>query len=118
MERLNRVLLHLNDFRRVAIDPARIYLLRADGDDTLVRARGARPYRDVRRLSAVSAAFEPHGFLRVHHDHAVNLLHVRELRRRGSGDDWELKLQPPVGRVLPISRDRLRKLLAAFGDRP
>ena len=116
MGRLNRVLLHLSEFRRMAIDPAQVYLLEADGGDVLVRARGARPYRDVRRLSAVSAAFEPHGFMRVHHDHAVNLRHVREIRRRRNGVYWELKLQPPVGRVLPVSRDRLSKLLAAFGD--
>jgi hypothetical protein len=43
-----RVLLHLDDGRRVPLDPAEIFLLEAAGDETVVRTRGRRPLRDVR----------------------------------------------------------------------
>jgi DNA-binding LytR/AlgR family response regulator len=58
--------------------------------------------------------FEPYGFLRVHRNHAVNLHRVRELRRRKARSGWELKLQSPVNRILPVSRSALSKLLALF----
>ena len=32
------------------------------------------------------------------------------------GVDWEVKLEPPVNRVLPVSRGSLRALLALLGD--
>jgi len=46
----------------------------------------------------------------------VNLRRVRELRGRQEGDDWEVKLEPPVNRVLPVSRSALKALLRAAGD--
>ena len=30
--------------------------------------------------------------------------------------DWEVVLRPPVNRVIPVSRRRLRGLLARFGE--
>jgi len=53
-------------------------------------------------------------FLRIHRNHAVNLARIREIRRRKGRDDWEVKLEPPVNRVLPVSRGRLETLLNAF----
>ncbi len=32
------------------------------------------------------------------------------------GEDWELELDPPVNLVLPVSRDALAALWAAFGE--
>jgi DNA-binding LytR/AlgR family response regulator len=61
------------------------------------------------------AVFEPYGFVRVHRNHAVNLALVRELRRREGSDDWELKMEPPVNRVLPIARGELEGVLARLG---
>ena len=81
-----------------------------------MRLRGARRLRDARRLAAVAPLFEPFGFLSIHRSHAVNLRRVRELRPRGDGEDWEVKLEPPVNRVLPVARDALARLEAAFGD--
>ncbi len=46
----------------------------------------------------------------------VNLRRVRAIRRRPTGDDWELKLEPPVNRVLPISRSHLEEVWKAFGE--
>jgi hypothetical protein len=45
-----RLLLHLDDGRRVPLDPAEIFLLAAKGDETVVRTSGRRPLRDVRSL--------------------------------------------------------------------
>ena len=117
---LDRVLLHVRrDSRLVkrAVDPADVYFLEADGGDTLVRLRGSRRLRDVRRLAEVAPLFEPFGFLTIHRAHAVNLRRVREVRPRDEGDDWEVKLDPPVNRVLPVARGELARLEAAFGER-
>jgi hypothetical protein len=38
-----------------------------------------------------------------------------ELRQRDEGEDWEVKLEPPVNRVLPVARDERERLEAAFG---
>ena len=117
MSRIERVLLNLSEYRRVPIDPDDVYYLEAVGDETLVRTRSARRLRDVRSLGELLPAFAPHGFLRVHRNHAVNLGRIREIRRRRKGEDWELKLEPPVNRVLPVSRAAFGKLLTAFGEK-
>jgi DNA-binding LytR/AlgR family response regulator len=54
------------------------------------------------------------GFLRIHRNHAVNLRRLAEVRRRRSGIDWEVKLEPPVNRVLPVARGREEELVAAL----
>jgi hypothetical protein len=41
---------------------------------------------------------------------------VRQVRRRSQGEDWELKLDPPVNIVLPVSRDAVSALWAAVGE--
>lgn len=52
------------------------------------------------------------GFVRIHHNHAVNPGHVREIRPAGSG--WEVRLEPPVNKVLSVSRRSLQALLDAY----
>ena len=111
---LDRLLLHLAGPRRLAIKPDNVYVLEADGDDTIVRRRGRRTIRDVRRLAEVSAEFERRNFHRIHDKWTVNLRRVREIRPQRDGRDWELVMQPPVNRVLPISRRRLQGLLRRF----
>jgi len=111
-----RLLLHLSPGLRQGIDPEEIYFVEAVGDDTLVRTRSARPLRDVRPIGALERVLLRHGFLRTHRDYLVNLQRVRQVRRRTRGEDWELKLDPPVNRVLPVSRGALAALWAAFGE--
>ena len=36
--------------------------------------------------------------------------------RRANGRDWELRLEPPVNRVIPVARGRVAALWAAYGD--
>lgn len=74
-----------------------------------------RKLRDVRSLGEVLHAYLPHGFLRIHRGHAVNLRRIREIVRRKEGREWQVRLQPPVNRVLPISRSYVAELWAAFG---
>ncbi len=78
--------------------------------------RAARALRDVRPIGELEAPFLRQGFLRIHRNYLVNPRHVREVRRRSTGDDWELKLDPPVNLVLPVSRSALSALWAAFGE--
>ena len=117
MTLLDRVLIHLSDYRRLPIDPATVYYLEAAGDETIVRRRSARTVRDVRSLGELLPAFEPYGFRRVHRGFAVNLRRVREIKRRKEGDAWQLRMQPPVNRLLPIGPTHLAALWEAFGDR-
>ena len=79
------ILIHLRDFVRRPIDPADIYYLEADGDETLIRGRSSKLLRDVRSLGELSPAFEnlpKPGFVRIHSNHTVNPHHIRELRHR------------------------------------
>lgn len=46
----------------------------------------------------------------------VNLARIRAIRGREGSADWEVKLDPPVNRVLPISRGRLAAVWAAFAE--
>ena len=112
---IDRVLLHLSENLRVPIDPQKIYLLEADGDDTLIRTRGKHLKRDLRKLGELMRDFEPHGFLRIHRNYAVNLLRIREIARRKQGEGWQVRLQPAVNLVLPVGETHLANLWRAFG---
>jgi DNA-binding LytR/AlgR family response regulator len=112
-----RILLHLGRSVRRPIELRDIYFLEATGETTLVRLRSSRPLRDVRSLGEMCAVVAPFGVLRVHRNHAVNVSHIAEIRRRDSEADWEVTLAPPVNRVLPVSRASLKRLWAAFGER-
>jgi DNA-binding LytR/AlgR family response regulator len=112
----DRVLLHLKGSRRVAIEPDDVYYLEASGDETVVRKHGRRTLRDVRSLAEVLVAFEPFHSCRVHDKWAVNLRRIHEIRLQRDSRDWEIALRPPVNRVIPVSRSRLRGLLRRFGQ--
>jgi DNA-binding LytR/AlgR family response regulator len=111
-----RVLLHLDQFRRVPVDPQKIYYLEADGNDTLVRTAASRRRRDVRALADVVAIVQRHGFVRIHRTFAVNINRIREIRRRRASELWEIRLQPPVHQVLPVSSSYVNALWKAFGE--
>jgi DNA-binding LytR/AlgR family response regulator len=111
-----RFLLHLSPGLRQAVDPDDIFFLEATGGDTRVRTRAARALRDVRPLGEIEPLLLRHGFLRTHRNYLVNPSRVRQVRRRPSGEDWEVKLDPPVNRVLPVSRSALAALWAGFGE--
>jgi DNA-binding LytR/AlgR family response regulator len=116
MHRSTRALLHLGDGRRVPIEHVEVFFLQSVGDETEVRTRGRRRLRDVRSLGEVLESFPAGLFVRVHRSFAVNVDRVAEVRRRPSSRDWELRLEPPVNRVLPVARGRLEALWEAYGE--
>lgn len=112
-----RVLLHLGRDRRRAVEPRDVYFLEAEGETTLVRLRSARRVRDGRALGDLLKALPAGHLVRVHRNHAVNPRHVLEVRRRDAAKGWEVKLEPPVNRILPVGRTFLTRLWAAFGEK-
>jgi DNA-binding LytR/AlgR family response regulator len=111
-----RILLHLADRHRRPVAPAEIYYLEAAADDTLIRLRGRQLQHDVRRLAELEALTASLGFLRIHDSYVVNLERIYEIRPRKVGSrDWEVVMEPPVNRVLPISRLRVEEVWQAFG---
>ena len=86
----------------------------AEGGETL-RTRHAQTLTDVRQLSELFDAFEPFGFAMIHRSWAVNLRRVREIRP-AADSGWEVKLDPPVNRVLPVSRRRVSALWECFAE--
>lgn len=113
-----RVLIHLRRGRRVPLEPDEIFLLQARGDETEVRTRGRRRLRDVRSLGEVLGRLPAGLFVPIHRSVAVNVDRVTEIRRRANGRDWEVRLEPPVNRVLPVARGRLDALWEAYGEEP
>jgi len=111
-----RVLLHISRSEHHVLDPEDVYYLRARGGETEVRLRSRTPLVDVRSIGEVLPLFEPFGFVRIHREHVVNIARIRLLRLQADGRDWELKLEPPVNKVLPIARDRLARLRAVLGE--
>ncbi len=100
--------------KALVVEASDVYWLEADGGHTWVRRRGRERLRDNRSLAEVVSKLAELGFLRVHRNHAVNLRRIAEIRRRGPGADWEVKLEPPVNRVLPIARGREKDLFEAY----
>ncbi len=109
-----KALLHLARRRRRVMDAHDIYYLEAQGDETDVRLRGARRLCDVRSLGEVLEELGPLGFVRIHRNHVVNPGRVVEIRPIGDGSGWEVRLAPPVNKVLPVSRRSLTALLEAY----
>jgi DNA-binding LytR/AlgR family response regulator len=109
-----RILLHLADGSYEAVELDEIFFFTAHGDETLVRLRGSRSRRDVRRLADLEWGLPAGTFFRIHRSHLVSLAKIRFLRRRDRGRDWEVKLEPPVNRVLPVSRGALAGLVEAL----
>jgi DNA-binding LytR/AlgR family response regulator len=106
-----RLVFKLDREGRRILDVDDVYFVEAERSSTVVRLRGSRPIRDVRSLSELMPVLKRVGFVRIHRSYAVNLSRVSELRRQRDGVDWEVKLEPPVNRVLPVSRGELPKLL-------
>ena len=74
------------------------------------------PLRDVRSLSEVLRFFPAGLFVQLHRSYAINVDRVAEVRRRSTSRDWEVRLEPPVNRILPVARGRGAALCAAFGE--
>ncbi|MCH8876852.1 MAG: LytTR family transcriptional regulator [Chloroflexi bacterium] len=100
--------------RVLLLEKSQIFYVEAEADDSLIRTARKKLYRHSERLDQVEARLPSPPFFRVHRSYVVNLNRVFELRSRGD-DEWELKMDPPVNKVLPVSRRRLRDLRELLG---
>jgi DNA-binding LytR/AlgR family response regulator len=97
----------------ILLEMAQIFYIEAEGDDSLIRIARKNHHKHVEPLDEVEARFPSPPFFRIHRSYLVNLDRVLELRLRGERD-YEVKMDPPVKKVLSVSRDRspeLAKLL-------
>ncbi|MFP3940230.1 MAG: LytTR family DNA-binding domain-containing protein [Thermoanaerobaculia bacterium] len=97
-----------------AVDLADVYLVEAMEDDARVRLRSREPLHDVRRLGELEEILAPAGFVRIHRSYLVNPARILELRRRDGGEGYEVIMEPPVNRVLPVSDERVTALRERF----
>jgi DNA-binding LytR/AlgR family response regulator len=91
-----------------------IFYLEAPGHDTLIRTRRKKPYHSVQRLGELEKKLPAPAFVRCHREFIVNLNRVRSLTPRKSGD-FDLRLDPPVNRRVPIARNRLENIRKILG---
>jgi hypothetical protein len=91
-------------FTESVVEEAALSWPQATGCMREADARGEKALRDVRSLGEVLRDLAPLGFVRIHRSHAVNPGRGREIRPAASGSGWEVRLQPPVNRVLPGAR--------------
>jgi len=91
-----------------------IFYLEARGGDTLIHTRRKKPYHCVQRLKQLALKLPGPAFVRCHREYVVNLNRVRSLVPRAS-KDYDLRLDPPVNRRIPIARDRLAAIRRILG---
>jgi DNA-binding LytR/AlgR family response regulator len=91
-----------------------IFYLEAQGGDTLIRTRRKKPYHSVQRLNEIARRLPGPAFARCHRAFIVNLNRVRALVPRNS-KDYDLRLDPPVNRRIPIARNRLKEIRRVLG---
>lgn len=109
-----RLLVRLGRDRWRAVDPGEIYFVEAAGDDCRIRLRSRQVLHDARRLAELEAILAPAGFLRIHRSYLVNPARILELRRRDSDEGWEVVMEPPVNRILPVSGERVEVVRGWF----
>ena len=100
--------------RVILVEIDRIYYIEAVGDDSLLRTARKKVYQHVEPLDEVGERLPSPPFFRIHRSYIVNLDRVLELRSRGERD-YEVKMDPPVNKVLPVSRKRYSKLIELLG---
>jgi len=96
------------------IETDAIFYLEAKEGDTLIRTRRKKPYCSVQRLHELAKKLPAPAFVQCHREYIVNLNRVRALTPR-SPRDWDLRLDPPVNRRIPIARNRLGKIHKILG---
>ena len=92
-----------------------IFYLEAQGENTIIRTKRKKTYKSVQRLGEMAKKLPAPAFVRCHREYIVNLNRVRSLTPRNSRD-YDLRLDPPVNRRIPIARDRLEKIRNVLGQ--
>jgi len=91
-----------------------IFYLEAKGHDTLIRTRRKKPYHSVQRLGELARRLPSPAFVQCHREYIINLNRVRMLSPRKS-KDYDLRLDPPVNRRIPVARNRLGSIRKILG---
>jgi two-component system, LytTR family, response regulator len=79
----------------------------------LVRTARRKLYRSSRRIEDLARSLPTPPLFRCHRSYLVNLDRVRSLER--AGNDYLLRLDPPVNKVIPVSRRRLAAFRRLMG---
>lgn len=109
---MKRIAVRTQQGRLRLLEPGEIYYLEAREGASVVRTARRQLLPSPRSLEDWEERLAGEGFFRIHRSYLVNLDRVREIRlREGDTNDWEAKLDPPVNRVLPISRNAYRRLI-------
>ena len=91
-----------------------IFYVEAERDDSLVRTARKALHRHLEPLHDLEPRLPSPPFFRIHRSYLVNLDRAFELRGRGEGE-YEIKMDPPVNKVLPVSRNRYPELREVLG---
>ncbi len=100
--------------RIILLERNLIFYINVEGDDSLIRTARRKRYPHVEPLETIEGRLPSPPFFRIHRSHIVNLDRVYELRTRGEGE-WKVKMDPPVNKVLPVSRRRMDELRELLG---
>ena len=77
--------------------------------DRIIRTKRKKPYRSVQRLHELAKKLPTPAFVQCHREYIVNLNRVRSITPRKT-QDYDLRLDPPVNRRIPIARKRLANI--------
>ena len=91
-----------------------IFYLEAQGEHTLIRTKRKKPYKSVQRLGELAKNLPAPAFDRCHREFIVNLNRVRSISPRKSRG-YDLRLDPPVNRRIPIARNRFEEIQKILG---
>jgi len=90
-----------------------IFYIEAEREDSLVRTVKKIPHRRRKSLHDLEPRLPSPHFC-IHCSYLVNLARAFELRERGEGE-YEIKMDPPMKKVLLVSRKRFPDLRDLLG---
>ena len=107
----DRIAIHTSEGFHL-LRPNEIVRCEGDGNYTRFHLRGGDRILASRTLKEYEATLEPHGFMRVHHSHLVNLTEVRMYLNRDGG-----VLVLTTGDEVPIAHRRKQEVVETLGRR-
>ncbi|MBN2541737.1 LytTR family transcriptional regulator [bacterium] len=88
-----------------------IFYLEAQGGDSLIQTARQKPYFSKETLGELEERLDQ-PFFRCHRSFIVNLNRVQGIEKEGQ--DWHIRMDPPVNKVIPIARRRYSALKKVF----
>lgn len=100
--------------RRTHVDADEIVCVHADAHYTRV-CSASEEFFCALSISDIEGKLEPHGFLRVHRSHLVNIRRIREFNRQKEHGDVTVRAAGAVHKV-PVSRGKVELLKATLAS--